>query len=95
MLKKQRLQVVILEGTCDSCHKDLKIEIYPAQDKEPARYNYNFGILRPSFGYGSRFDTLEYPGDSADRHDMHLCEDCWEKMLDHMGLTKKFNKLIS
>lgn len=60
----------VFEATCDVCKKDLMCEDIAGQA--------NYGLLRAEFGWGSRLDD--------DPFDLHLCEDCWEKALNFLGL---------
>lgn len=41
-------------------------------------YGPHHASLKASFGYGSRLDD--------EASSFHLCEDCWEKALDAVGL---------
>lgn len=67
-----KVEKKIVEAECDGCYKSL---IGPS---EP--HNTNYGLLRPSFGYGSRLD------DTVGSSDRHVCENCWEKALKAIGL---------
>ncbi len=88
MLKQTRAEII--QGRCDRCGNDLKQMVSKPVDKNPGTWNHNFGILRPYFGYPSKFDDVgSFRQRREDELDLHLCESCWGKMLKYMGLFKK------
>lgn len=77
--------VTLLESTCDGCKKDLR----PFPNDPDLKDAANYAILSPCFGYGSRLDDLAdwIRTDNA----MHVCEDCWEKVLAVLELPAERN----
>jgi hypothetical protein len=63
---------IVKVAVCDGCRAGLQDKGLPA--------NVNFGLLKSSFGFGSRLDDIGHP------NEWHLCEDCWEKALAAVGL---------
>jgi hypothetical protein len=63
----------VIVATCDGCKKSL---VCSGQAN-----NVNYGLLRSSFGYGSRLDDIVDA-----KKDHHLCEECWEKALGSVGI---------
>lgn len=64
---------IIKKATCDSCKRRLHSAY--------KNYDPNYGVLTPSFGYGSPLD-LCYSGRFV------VCEECWLKALKAIGLDK-------
>jgi hypothetical protein len=69
-----KTEQTVVVATCDGCGKSLVAPNPP--------HNVNFGLLRSSFGYGSRLDDIV-----DDKKERHLCEGCWEKALAAVGIT--------
>ena len=71
----------MVEGTCDSCKTSLMCEIGGGFK------NCNYGLIENNFGYGSRLDDVV--SIRAGTHtQFHLCEDCYEKTLEFLGLVE-------
>jgi len=43
--------------------------------------NFEYGELNGDWGYGSRWD--------GEQHAAHLCQDCWQKLLDSFKVRRE------
>lgn len=68
---------LVHDVSCDVCSESTGVDGYGTQ----------FGVLRASWGYGSRHD--------GERYEVHLCENCFFRTLSGLRRERMVNDLFN